>query len=210
MTYSFLAACWLVTVPSLFVPRLYDVFGGLAPRREPWQLVTAVLEHGWPGFPGSVHLLLNTFLILECGRPCERLLGPGRFASVCGLSVLATAVAQVAAGGVNGSSLVIWAWGPPLVLALRWARDRGIEASATAYARIRAVLLLMYVGITLVMAALPYLAGWRGNPLVALLRANLFHLVATAVGIACALALRRHAARRLATLARPLSRSGSP
>jgi hypothetical protein len=40
----------------------------------------------------------------------------------------------------------------------------------------------MYGVIVVVMGALPYLSGWRGNPLRALLMGNQYHLVAAAVG----------------------------
>jgi len=94
------------------------VFGGIEPRRHPWQLVTAAFEHGGPGFHGSVHLALNAFLILECGRPAERLLGHARFLALCALSLLANAVTLSLTEGVNGSSLVIWSWGPVLFVAV--------------------------------------------------------------------------------------------
>lgn len=185
VTYSFLALCCVITLPTLAFPSLYGYLGGAAPWRFPWQPFTAVLEHGWPGFPGSVHLALNAFLMLECGRPCERLLGSGPFLILGIASVMANAVAQYLAGGVNGSSLVIWAWGPPLFVALRWAKRRDPRATGSpAYGRIRAVLVVMYVAIVVAMGLLPYLAGWRGNPLQALLTGNLFHLVATGVGVA--------------------------
>jgi membrane associated rhomboid family serine protease len=202
VTYGFLVLCCSITLPTLMSPGLYDVFGGIEPRRHPWQLFTSVFEHGWPGFHGAVHLALNLFLILECGRPCERLLGSGRFFALCVSSMLANALAQTMTEGVNGSSLVIWSWGPSLFLALRWARrrDPSVVGSA-AYGRIRGVLILMYGVIVVVMAVLPYVGGWRGNPLHALLLGNLYHLVATVVGLAFAAAGARALVRRLETLA---------
>lgn len=44
----------------------------------------------------------------------------------------------------------------------------------------------MYGIMVLVMALPPYLSGWRGNPGLSLLMGNLYHLVATVVGIAFA------------------------
>lgn len=183
VTYGILGLCLLITIPTLIRPELYAVFGGVEPRRYPWQLFTAAFEHGWPGFHGSIHLALNAFLILECGRPCERLLGSPRFLALCLLSLGANAVAQLLVGGVNGSSLLIWAWGPPLFVALRAARRASPEvARDPVHGRLLAILLLIYVAIPLAMTLVPYAAGWRGNPVVGFLRANVFHLVATAVG----------------------------
>lgn len=204
ITYGFLVLCLLVTLPSLAFPQLYDILGGIAPRRHWWQPLTAAFEHGWPGFPGSIHLALNLFLILECGRPCERLLGSGRFLLLGVAALAASAGAQTLTEGVNGSSVVIWAWGPPLAAALVWARRRDPEVAATAaYRRLRGILVLMYGVVVLVMGALPYLAGWRGNPLVALLRANLFHLVATGIGILLTGAFAGSIRDRLTAMAHP-------
>jgi membrane associated rhomboid family serine protease len=198
-TRAFLIACYLVTVPSLIYPRLYAIFGGIEPRAHAWQLFTAVFEHGWPGFPGALHLLLNTVLILECGVACERLLGTRRFVALSVAAAIANAGTQLAAEGANGSSLVIWAWGPPLMLAMIEARrlDPAVT-SRPAYARARAILLIMYVGVTLAMPLIPFLLGWRGNPLVALLLANQYHLVAAIVGGIFALLYRERIRQRAA------------
>lgn len=197
VTWAFLGLCWAVTVPSLAYPSLYGIFGGIEPRAYPWQLFTAVLEHGWPGFPGAVHLLLNTFLVLECGRPCERLLGSARFLGLCLASASANAVAQLYTGGANGSSLVIWSWGPPLFVALLWARRRANAAEGPGASRIRGALIVMYVVVIAAMGLLPYAGGWRGNPVVALLLGNVYHLVATAVGTLAALVWRQRIHGRL-------------
>lgn len=184
VSYAFLALCLLVTVPTLVFPELYDVLGGIEPRRHWWQVFTAAFEHGWPGFHGAIHLALNTFLIFECGRPCERLLGSGRFLVLGLLALVANAAVLSFTEGANGSSLVIWSWGPAVFVTLLWAKRRNARVAVTAaYGRIRGVLVLMYGVIVVVMGFIPYLFGWRGNPLVALFLGNLYHLVATAVGI---------------------------
>lgn len=201
VTWVFLALCVGVTVPSILFPSLDDVFGGIGPRRYPWQVFTAVFEHGWPGFPAVVHLGLNAFLILECGRPCERLLGSGRFLVLCLASAAANAAAQVLSEGVNGSSLVIWSWGPPLLLALvrlRGAPQASLEPTlGVGRERVRGVLILMYLVVTAAMTALPYAAGWRGDPFTAFLRGNRYHLVATGVGALFTLIWYRRIAHRL-------------
>lgn len=203
VTYSFLGLCLVITIPTLFYPQLYNVFGGMEPRQHGWQLVTAAFEHGWPGFHGSVHLALNTFLVLECGRPCERLLGSRRFLILVILSLAANAVAIALTEGTNGSSLVIWSWGPSLFAALMWARHEGAAVGTAGYARIRGILLLMYGVVMIAMAFLPYLFGWRGNPLVSYFLANLYHLVATGVGIVFALYSARYIRDRMRGLDDP-------
>lgn len=204
VTYAFLTLCLLATVPILLRPELYRVFGGIQPRQNWWQPFTAAFVHGWPGFPGWIHLALNALLILECGRACERLLGGRRFLVLGTLSLGANALVLSLTEGTNGSSLVIWSWGPALFVALRWAKDREEDVTESpAYIRVRGVLLVMYVLITLVMALLPYLYGWRGNPLVSLLRGNLFHLVATVVGTGFALVCTRFVQQRMMYLAQP-------
>lgn len=197
-TYFFLSACWTITVASLAFPDLYGVFGGIEPRVHPWQLFTSVFEHGWPGFPGILHLVLNTFLILECGVPCERLLGSRRFLLLSMSAALANAGTQLLGEGANGSSLVIWAWGPPLYLAMITARRlKPSVAMEPAYQRVRGVLLIMYVAVMLAMPLIPYALGWRGSPLLALLLANQYHLVATIVGIALAVFWKSHIRARV-------------
>jgi membrane associated rhomboid family serine protease len=184
VSYSFLALAALVTLLSMAVPAVERVMSGLPPVEHSWQPFTAAFMHGWPGFPAPVHLALNAFLIIECGRPCERLLGSPRFLGLSLAALGANAAFQSLVGGVNGSSLVIWAWGPPLFAALRIAPPTRIGPDSGARVRIRGVLIIMYVVVTLLMGATPYIGGWRGDPFRALVLGNQFHLVATAVGIA--------------------------
>ena len=182
----------LVTVPSLFAPSLYGVFGGAGPHDQPWQVVTSVFEHGFPGFgfAGFLHLALSVYLILECGRPCERLLGSPRFALVSLVALTANAAAQFLTGGVNGTegvhgaSLVILAWGPTLFIALLHARRSNPSTCfRPEYRRLRRILILMYVVLPLLTPVLPYSAGWDGPYVHAFVLSNLYHMVATAVGL---------------------------
>lgn len=192
MSGSILCACVLVTLIGALWRPLHDGLSGIAPREHPWQPLTAVFVHGWPGVPAALHLALNAMLILTVGAACERLLGRGRFAALCAASLAANAFAIVLTEGVDGSSLVIWSWGPPLALALGVGRgSEPAHARGPARERLVALLLVMYVGVTGLMAALPYAQGWRGNPLSAFLLGNRYHLIATAVGVAAAWAWRR-------------------
>lgn len=113
-TYFFLGLCLLITFPTFLFPELYNLFGGVKPWYYWWQPFTAAFEHGWPGMPGSIHLALNIILILACGRPCERLLGHTRFLLLSLFALVTNAFVLTFTEGVNGSSLVIWSWGPPL------------------------------------------------------------------------------------------------
>lgn len=192
VTYAFLALCVVVTISGLLVPRIEALFGGVGEINHVWQPFTSVLMHGWPGFPALVHLGLNAILILECGRPCERLVGSGRFLLLSVASMIANAGLQFATGGVNGSSLVIWSWGPPLFVALVRRDEAGPAAD-----RLRGILVVMYGVLTALMGLMPYLAGWRGNPVIAFLRANQFHILATIIGAIAAVVWRRRIARRL-------------
>ena len=190
---TFLVLCVLVTVPSLLVTGLYDVFGSAGEREHAWQVLTSVFEHGFPGFPGYLHLAVTVFFILECGRPCERLLGTPRFALLSFAALGANALAQFMTRGVNGTegvqgaSLVILAWGPTLFIALLHARRSSPSARyQPEYGRLCITLILMYGVVPFLTPILPYSAGWEGSFIHALVLANLYHMVATAVGLAFA------------------------
>lgn len=182
---------------GLLSPEFYRQLSGIEPRTHWWQPITAALVHGWPAFPSWLHLGLNAFLILNAGVICERLLGSGRFLLLSLVSLLANALAIHLTEGVNGSSVVIWSWGPVLFVALRTASTRRqARVAGRPVAEIHGILLLMYVVITILMAGLPYLYDWWGNPLEAFIRGNLYHMVATVVGIGFAFVWRGYIAER--------------
>lgn len=187
----YLAACALVELLSYVAPDLHGHLGGVGSDRSIAQQASAVLVHGWPGVPSLPHFLLNAVLIVACGMPCERLLGSGRFLVLCFSSVAANVALQRLTDGVNGASLVIWSWGPPLFLALVVARRSRPGCPRTPSARrLVHVLVVMYFVVTIAMTALPYAGGYRGNVFVALALANRYHATATLVGIALTLAFR--------------------
>ena len=209
VTYVFLGLCLSVTLASILYPALYAIVGGFGPRLYPWQIFTSIFEHGMPGIPAFVHLAFNAFIVVEVGVACERLLGRVRFLALTVLAACANAALQYHVGGANGASLVTWAWGPPLAVALVLSRRMDAGAGWTqGYQRARGVLMVMYVGVTLGMTALPYWFGWRGNPLRALWYGNRFHAVATGVGIVLALLWWRTIRSRLERLA--LGPAGEP
>ena len=197
VSYFYLGICVGVTVVGLLSPDIYRQLSGIEPREHAWQSLTAAFVHGWPGFPSWLHLGLNAFLILNAGILCERLLGTWRFLLLSVFSLLANALAIHLTDGVNGSSVVIWSWGPSLFLALRTASTRRqARVAGRPVAEIHGLLLLMYVVIPILMAVIPYMYGWRGNPMEAFLRGNLYHLVATTVGIGFAYLWRAYISER--------------
>jgi membrane associated rhomboid family serine protease len=112
-----------------------------------------------------VHLGLNVVLILACGQPCEQLLGSRRFLALGLLSLAANALAVRLTEGVNGASLVIWSWGPPLFLALAWARRRRRDVIDTpVYGQLKMLLDVMYAVVTPLMGVVPNLLDGRGTP----------------------------------------------
>jgi len=202
VTYVYLGLCVAATVAAMARPDLEAALDGTAPREHVWQPFTAAFLHGWPQIPRWLHLVVSGFLMLRMGPYCERLLGSGRFLllSVVALGVNAAIVSRTE--GVNGSSLVMWAWGPPLFVALFAARRLDPEApEGPIYRDVRWVLVLFYAILVGMMALVPYVYGWRGSPLAALAHGNLYHLAATVVGAVFALALRGWISRRLTEVA---------
>lgn len=196
VSWGFLGLCMGMTALAWAFPSIHAALGEVEEKRSFWQALPSVFLHGLPGVPALLHLGVNSALILECGRPCERLLGSGRFLALCLASLGVNAGLQTLTGGVNGSSQVIWSWGPPLFVALLWARRQPGGAGGDAV-RVRNVLIVMYVLVSLGMGILPYAAGWRGNPLIGFLMGNLFHISATLVGVIAALYWRRDILARL-------------
>lgn len=203
VSYTFLLLCLLATLTSVAVPAVRDHLGGVAPRLHPWQPITAVFMHGWAGMPAIVHLALTGLLILACGPPVERLLGARRFVLLSVTAIAANAAVVALTPGVNGASLVIWSWGPPLMLAL-WCAVRADPQvrQEPAWRGLRNLMILMYGAITVVMAALPYLFGWRGSPLIAVARANVFHFTAAGTGAVLAIWWRPYIGTRLRAIGR--------
>ncbi len=198
VTWIFLLMVTGVSVAALLNGDVERLFRGTSPRWHAWQPFTAAFVHGWGGASGWVHLPLNVLLILRAGPYTERLLGSSRFLLLIVLSIVVNALVIASTAGVNGASIVIWAWGPPLAWALHVARRK--EPGAVAgpmYQDLRWLLVFVYGILMVGMAGVPYLFGWRGNPAVAFFRANLFHLVAMAVGAAFTFAVRDLLRRRI-------------
>lgn len=193
-------ACLVVTIPSIFWPELRSIFGGLREQEHTWLLFTAAFQHGFPPVPALVHLIVMLILLSLLGPRLERILGHWRFGLLILVSIIVYALAiDLSPFEANGASGVLWAFGPPIFIALRETRQiygRSVRNDAT-YHVLSNVLILMYVVFTLFMIAIPYLIGFRGNLLLAFLYGNLFHLIATVAGILFAILYRGRIRSRL-------------
>jgi membrane associated rhomboid family serine protease len=195
VTWALAAGILVVSVPTLFLPRLYDVFGGVGRLRHSWQAATSIFEHGWAGVPLVPHLLGNLALLFILGPTAERLLGSARFLAVCSLAgVLYAATRSLTGFDGNGASVVIWSWGPVVWLARRRAGAVG-EADRVRLERAVPALWILWLFVPLGMAGI-LIAGGHG-PLLALFGGNAFHISATAAGFAGALLWRGRTAERL-------------
>lgn len=200
VTRTYLLACAAVELTAFVAPALHARLEGVGPDREPWQYFTAVFVHGWPGVPSLIHFGLNAVLICACGAPCERLLGSARFLLISIASAGGNVLLQSVTEGINGASMVIWSWGPPLCMALVEARRMSADVLRTpAATRITGVLVIMYIAVTLGMTVIPYAGGWSGNLFVATWLGNRYHATATAIGVLFALAFRRTIRHRIKT-----------
>lgn len=203
VTLLFLSGCLIVSVPTLFYPGLYQIFGGYKPINYPWQKLTIAFEHGFYGFPLIVHLIGNGILLWFCGSFCEKLLGTARFFLLTVAAMLGFALTHsLPFIDGHGSSGVIWAYPPVMFIALRSfsSIDKSRAESDPGIEKIKMLLVIMWIVISVFMAVIPYFAGWRGNPLTSLLLANTFHISATVVGFVFALVWRRHIVAKLQTV----------
>lgn len=195
VTWILTAAMLIVSVPTVIFPALNGVFGGVGYRAYPWQVFSSAFQHGWPGFPLLLHLILDLVILQFTAPIVERMLGAARFLGLTLLSILCYWIARMLTGlDANGSSVFIWSYAPMLFLALTLARSRGWRKGA-ATEEFRFTLTIMWVFVTLAMAVFLFLGGV--DPLRALLYGNAFHISATVAGFAGAAVWRGHVLRRI-------------
>lgn len=181
---AFLALCVIATGVAILRPEWGDRLSGLAPREHAWQPWTAPFLHGWPEVPRWLHLVVNVFLMVRIGPYAERLLGSVRFLGLCVVSLGAGAAAIHFTDGTNGAAVVMWSWCAPLLVALVVARRLDPSApEGPVYKDIRWVLMLFLVLVPLLMTAIPFAYGYRGNPFPVFLDGNRYHGIALAVGL---------------------------
>lgn len=193
------AGMLVVSVPTALRPGLYAWIGGIAPLNHPWQPVTAAFAHGFVGVPVWVHLGGNLMLLGVSGWIAEPVLGSLRFACVTAVAIFCFALIH-ALGPVDGhgASSFIYAYGPTLLAARLYARRSGAP-SALAFTRpAPGLLVLTWAVVPLLMALVPYVAGWRGGVLESFVLANSFHFSGLAAGIAGAWFWRQQIERRVA------------
>lgn len=194
VTSLFFLGCLIVSLPTQFNESLNHWLGGLHVNQHSWLLFTAAFQHGFGSIPPLLHLALMTVIIWLVTPLAERLVGSFVFTLTLLFAIAAGHLLQVVSGiEVNGSSMVVWACGPIIWLALRRAKQRGgsMAKRDLVYERSRGMLFLMYIVIPLAMIALPYTSGWSGSPVVAFLKGNVYHAGATLIGLVTALLVRR-------------------
>lgn len=186
----FAAGCILVSVPTYFYPELYDVFGGEKLVYYPWQLVTHFLQHGsYMGpLPLLLHLICNLMVVMTFGVISEKVLGAKRFFIIIIASLFIAQFFRLTLGvWGNGASSITWAFGPIAFLCIlnMNRKDRAKLLKDFMFYVCIFIFLVIWVLITAVNIA----NGWFYS--------NLFHLIATIVGIVFALTWRGYIAKRV-------------
>lgn len=183
LTVVLASGCLLASLPLLLIPSLRETVGNGASLALV-RLLTSPFVHGFSTASLVPHLAGNLVLLWYAGSRVERALGTGRFALLT-LGALGAygAIQALWALDVNGASVFVWAYAPPLAVAhrshlLREHGSAGDDATATPI-----VLTVMWVVVPIAMTTVPYAFGWSGGFVRAFLVANTFHLSATAVGI---------------------------
>ena len=173
----FLLGCWIVTIPGVFSDTYFQLFSGELPHEYWWQKCTMAFQHGAISNPAAIiiHLLLNSALILTAGRMAERLIGTKRFLVLI-ITAWTTFICTQWISGIwiNGSSGIIWAFSPFLLII---TKNSGPQAE-----KARALLWIMWGVVTILMGIVPIMFNPSHHPLYAFFFGNLFHANATATG----------------------------
>ena len=183
VTYSFLILCILVSVPSALFPTYFDVFSGELPHAYWWQNFSIAFQHGAKAMPLAIlgHLALNMVLLLTCGRFVEKLLGSPKFLMLTLVAWLGFVMTEWLLGiWVNGSSGIIWAYSPFLLLPIQWAKqDPNFNIQAE---QARVLLIVMWGLITIAMGFVPLLFNPNHKLWYTFVFGNMFHASAVAIG----------------------------
>lgn len=192
LTLALIGGCLLASLPLLLMPSLRNTLGSGA-SRPVVGLVTSPFVHGFSTASLVPHLAGNLALLWYAGSLVERGLGTARFAvlTLCALGAY-TAIQTFGALEVNGASVFVWAYAPPLALLHRYCLRTSSRASGgDDMTATPIVLVIMWVVVPLLMTAVPYAFGWSGGLVRAFVVANTFHISATVVGIGAAWAWRQ-------------------
>ncbi len=204
VTHALVAAMLVVSVPTMFWGRLNHVFGGIGEMRYPWQVFSSAFEHGWPGFPLLLHLVLNLALMFTAAVMAERLLGSARFLALSLLAICCYWLTRQILFPLqaNGSSVFIWSYAPILLAAVLQTRRAG-GPFGEAYRRATGLLFVMWVVVTVALSVFLALGGV--DPVSAVLYGNAFHLSGTVAGFLGVALWRGHVLNRLRKGAFPQS-----
>lgn len=183
ISYAFIGFCLLISVPSAFSESYFELFSGELPHEYWWQSFTMVFQHGAVSQPLSIliHLGLNMFLMVVCGVEVEKMLGLKKFLILTCSAWAGFIVTQlVSAHWINGSSGVIWAYSPFLILHITRAKlDSSYQMVAE---RSRGILLIMWVVVTVIMGFVPLIFNPNHSLLYTFFFGNLFHASGVLVG----------------------------
>jgi len=207
LTLVLIGGCLVVSLPLLLVPSLRGTIGTRA-SQPLVALLTSPFVHGFSTTSLLPHLIGNLVLLWHAGSRVETALGTLRFALLTFAALGAYAVIRmiitVELSGtveVNGASVFIWAYAPPLAVLYRSrSPQRGFDSRRTLPERgpdggdtfaTPMVLAVMWLIVPVLMTTVPYSFGWSGGLVGAFLMANTFHIGATVVGIGGAWILRK-------------------
>lgn len=183
ITNTFIIICLLVSLPSAFSASYFDIFSGELPHEFWWQNLTMAFQHGAKGQPVTIliHLSLNMILLSVVGKEVESMLGSKRFFALSLTAWVGFIATQWISGlWINGSSGIIWAYSPFLLIHFKWAKQN--EAYQTKADRSKGILILMWGIVTIFMGLTPLLFNPNHPILYSFFFGNLFHASATAVG----------------------------
>lgn len=172
-------SCLIVSIPTYFSPKLYFVFGGNSQPFYPWQnIISSQFEHGsffvetkiQQGLPLLVHLLGNLLVIALFGCISERILGTKKFF----ILILVAATMNIFVRFIiksygNGISGIAWSFAPVILLT--------IIIFFINHAKKLLHDFMLYISIFL------FLMMWIIISVGSEWTTNLFHLIATIVGV---------------------------
>ncbi len=181
VTLIFFAMCCIVSLPGIFSEEYYLLFSAEPERNYWWNYFTMVFQHGQVDQPLSIliHLGLNMALLLMVGRWTEILLGANRLILLTLTAWLSFILIQLISGiWINGSSGIIWAYSPFLLIIRN--DQRGEFDSVRGMASV--LMWVMWLVITMIMTFIPLLFNPAHTLIHTFIFGNLFHLTAVITG----------------------------